>query len=77
MFLVVEEIYNNNAQIFKSLSDSRHNTHNVSLKGEIDGNKVKWINKESLKSLYTISLSDAEGRENIKVGDYIDAICKY
>jgi hypothetical protein len=47
MLLVVEEIFNNNAQIFKSLSDSRHSSHGVSLKGEAEGNKVKWINKES------------------------------
>jgi hypothetical protein len=78
MCQAVEEILNPYAPLYKTLQNSNDTnlSHSV-VNGNFENNKVSWINKLTSRTADRIINSDLKWRENLKIGDYIDAVCKY
>lgn len=76
MSLVVDEIFNTYAPLYKTLGDSSPNNMTHSQSGPLENNKVQWMNMESSKACSIKTPEDMEWRASLKAGDYIDAVCQ-
>jgi hypothetical protein len=78
MCQLVEEVVNVNASLYRHLNDNTGmNNQMTGARPEMDANKVRWLNKISDKVKLEAATKDLGWREELKEGDYIDALSTF
>jgi hypothetical protein len=78
MCQAIEELMNPHAAFFRSMADNSGMTHSVSAQNDTtEQNKVKWLNNLCKEQQSQLTVEEVAWRHSVKVGDYIDAVCRY